>query len=1112
MRKEITFFLFCCLIIPNGHLFAANLVSVYNGSFEISAADHSGLPDGWKLLAGGPMKLDATVAHEGKKSLVLTSAGSKQEIMTNTTFPFEPHQSLQISIWSQSAIKRGKASLIVYWFDQSIRNTGAQVLELSGQVQPWTENTFLLTPPASAARLAFHIELNGNGTVWFDELKVTQMAKKSVSKPRRSRTSQKPIYMPVDISKNVNMAFIDDRNGDGKGGWTDQGDNDLRNFPRGRQTFGGVPFDILDPEARGHKAVIMLGKNRSFPNETVISPVPRRFDVLHILHAAAWINNGRTGQYTLRYADNTEASVDILANRHLADWWYPVDLPDAPVAWYGNNRIRDLIGVWQFSWINPHPEKDVKAIILKSTGVVIGICGLTTQQGGPLPTGRKASSIQITLAPESIVLDQGRPLKIRAAVYHGQTQPAKIHCLIALYRGVENDSPLLSRVYQLSLAPKQVGEINYSLDKLDLPAGSYHLVCHAETPEEKQTASIPVGILPPAKNEKFSGYGMMYVGPPLLEDFRRIKQAGFDWISLDIQWRDVEPVRGKYDWTLIDQFIATAKQAEIKVEIKTLLFLGIPWLDQKNNYLLVPSNFSEEFMTAYCRLWQTIMDRYKDEPTIFAWCPTIGHQDNPVMGIEDDRSPALHAAWRKYLQQAGWTLEKVSAVLGKKISVWDELNAPDTKYVNTAGPNDYFMAFMKMRKEKAVENYSRLCEIIRRRDPARPIILKMGQPWPVDVYDAPNGLWPSGWMKMCKKYNATLLHSNFEDTTVAAILPAMAEHYGVSMIIEEGKTPPSPPTTIASVGHGARYDTRGMEFCYWPAGKNLSTWSKIKPVVYRMLEFTRSYDNLWVASLQDNIFANAQNWPNMQRYYVKAYDLLTKLGCQYHVVDADNLEKVPADAVLFDPNCFRLDNTSRDRIDALVRSGVTFVGQFLTDSEAGYALYARWGITMKKHVGGTITFPGTQLSYEAADGFSPTGSKLETILAWPDGRPAAVRKKIGKGYILVLGCGYESDVASSAAVLQALLKQMGVRRQVTLTPYGAAEIAVKKQNGRLQLALINRDPMPKDLVVVWPEISLENYTAFDWLNGREIQDLHSRLRCKLNPCEIRLFEFTPTNK
>ena len=59
---------------------------------------------------------------------------------------------------------------------------------------------------------------------------------------------------PLDLSSGANSAFADETADDRRGGWTDQGANDLRLLKSGVQTLGGVPFSILDDGRSGGKS------------------------------------------------------------------------------------------------------------------------------------------------------------------------------------------------------------------------------------------------------------------------------------------------------------------------------------------------------------------------------------------------------------------------------------------------------------------------------------------------------------------------------------------------------------------------------------------------------------------------------------------------------------------------------------------------------------------------------------------------------------------------------------------------------------------------------------------------------------------------------------------
>src|ERR1039457_5744931 len=66
-------------------------------------------------------------------------------------------------------------------------------------------------------------------------------------------------YTTIELRQLANRAMIDDGPDDGKGGVSDQGpDPDLRDFPTGKHSFHGVPFDI----GENPKSCIVLASNK----------------------------------------------------------------------------------------------------------------------------------------------------------------------------------------------------------------------------------------------------------------------------------------------------------------------------------------------------------------------------------------------------------------------------------------------------------------------------------------------------------------------------------------------------------------------------------------------------------------------------------------------------------------------------------------------------------------------------------------------------------------------------------------------------------------------------------------------------------------------------------
>ena len=129
----------------------------------------------------------------------------------------------------------------------------------------------------------------------------------SVSARIRWTDAPDPAFRGVDLRQTANMAFRDEVGDDKKGGWTDQGTNDLRSLPLGLRTFGGIPFDIIDPKTNeGRSCIVLAGKERTyFPLERQVA-IGHDAKMLYVLHAGAWVpRTGRVGEYRVEYADGT---------------------------------------------------------------------------------------------------------------------------------------------------------------------------------------------------------------------------------------------------------------------------------------------------------------------------------------------------------------------------------------------------------------------------------------------------------------------------------------------------------------------------------------------------------------------------------------------------------------------------------------------------------------------------------------------------------------------------------------------------------------------------------------------------------------------------------------
>ena len=234
-------------------------------------------------------------------------------------------------------------------------------------------------------------------------------------------------FEPLNLRAVVNQGFMDEEDDDGKGGWTDQGSNDLRHFPPGPRHLLGVPFDIIDPSTNdGRSAMVLQGRPRMHFPRRAQARVDRRFRSLHVLHTAAWARPGPdAARYHLQYADGGRATIAVKPGRDLLDWWggtaFAAEVSRGEprrfeIAWLGRSGDdRNDVRVFASSYANPHPDKLVESIVFESTGSegVPIVIAVTTATGDYRARGRALKPVgdRLPIAPIRFVHTRGGQIK-----------------------------------------------------------------------------------------------------------------------------------------------------------------------------------------------------------------------------------------------------------------------------------------------------------------------------------------------------------------------------------------------------------------------------------------------------------------------------------------------------------------------------------------------------------------------------------------------------------------------------------------------------------------------------------------------------------------------------
>ena len=167
----------------------------------------------------------------------------------------------------------------------------------------------------------------------------------------------------IELESCATTSFRDEKDGDRKGGWTDQGENDFRSVKTGMVTAAGIPFRIIDPEKNNGKSCIVLcGSARPYFPEAVRGiRAEGYFSRLFFLHTSAWGNNGVCAYYRIHYADRSRIDYPVAGQENIADWWFVWGLPKAKLGVQGGNNRRSGT-TFVAEWINPHPEKKIATI------------------------------------------------------------------------------------------------------------------------------------------------------------------------------------------------------------------------------------------------------------------------------------------------------------------------------------------------------------------------------------------------------------------------------------------------------------------------------------------------------------------------------------------------------------------------------------------------------------------------------------------------------------------------------------------------------------------------------------------------------------------------------
>ncbi len=637
-------------------------------------------------------------------------------------------------------------------------------------------------------------------------------------------------YFPVNLTAQANRALQDEKAGDGVGGWTDQGDVDLRHLPAGQQKFGGIPFWLpATPQERG--VVILKGEHTAgFPAAVTGVPIGQKVDTLYFLHASAWGSGNEVYKCQIQYANGAMLELPMNYRVNIGEWWNPEDLSAAPVAWSAYHPVHAKIrlGLYCFAWENPYPLNPIKSVDLVSAGqstpLIVALTGkkLTRRSAARLnlfassPSGGPGDRIEIhascstaeaqtpLTANLTVCTEDGRQIGGQAGLPLVDTGagapeatlrwtvpelPSRNNCRIRCE--IENPAHLLIGTKEIYLPIRGAAKDLTPAAEVDpqRPLGGTNLIyaCEIQPLQRISRYKFERGERPPK------------VTP---EIFDHLKAAGGTVAHLVCWWSYLEPNPFEYDFSSIDAALAECRRVGLKASIS--VWMGdhnIPefcrhenMIDQNGRPFLAergtnqgkgfhPSIWGPSSREHFGALIRQLCRQYLDNDQVVAWGFMYQHIEVALHDRSDAQGPILYdyspwaeTAFRDYLRtEQKLSLEMLNARYGQTYDSWEKVTQPKPQagFDTSARWHD----FQDFRIHSIRESFRFVFDQVRQVDRERKKILFTFNP----RYS----------LDLCRDFSVACDYTGSEEATEYARFKALRLFYDIPLIVEPTSIPPS---------------------------------------------------------------------------------------------------------------------------------------------------------------------------------------------------------------------------------------------------------------------------------------------------------------------------------
>lgn len=322
-------------------------------------------------------------------------------------------------------------------------------------------------------------------------------------------------------------------------------------------------------------------------------------------------------------------------------------------------------------------------------------------------------------------------------------------------------------------------------------------------------------------------------------DFAALKRSGINRAEINMDWGDIEPQRGQYDFKLLDSYLNESAKAGIKMY---LIFWESVWAQKQDKnppkWLTArevmsngqaaqePPWWDENAKNAYFDYVAHTIDHVKNNPGFgglyanYGWLDAMWgprRRGNPGLA---GYAPADINAFYRWLPQTYKTLADFNHQWHTSYHTWKDVPA--------GKPGDpMFAVYQRFRHYSVEHTYGELTHLVREHTNA-PVFYY----WGGGISGGNNGPGilendPDTFFRLAKRYNVTVVLDDVEATGNALIFGTAARAYGVSLLQEwtpsRGSLVAEIPQWLSHIGLGTP-QVVGESFFIYPPRPDRPGW------------------------------------------------------------------------------------------------------------------------------------------------------------------------------------------------------------------------------------------------------------------------------------------------